>query len=201
MKLFYSPTSPFARKVRIVAHEFGLQDQIEFMKVDPLSDDDELINANPLSQIPTLVIDDGVSLFDSSVIANYLDELAVKNGRESLFQPRAINYYDVQRMHALASGIMENSVALTMERRRPVEQQSQMWKLRWEESILRSISFIAKSDERFEQLHIGNLSFVIALEYIDFRQPQIDWRDDNEKLVSAIVEIQQRASFIETRFA
>ncbi len=200
MKLFYSPTSPFARKTRVVAHESGLSDRIEFIKMDPLTSVDDLIIANPLSQIPTLVANNGISLFDSRVIAEYFDELSTNDEKQCLCRPQGADYYKVQKLHALANGIMENGVALTMEGRRPEEQQSPTWQQRWAESILRSVDFVATSDEQFEYLHIGNLSFVIALEYIDFRQPHVNWREGNDKLVNAIVAIQQRASLMETRF-
>ena len=73
MKLFFSPTSPFARTVRVVARERGLSEQVDEFEVDPFSDPTALILANPLGRVPTLICDDGASLYDSRLICVFLD--------------------------------------------------------------------------------------------------------------------------------
>ena len=77
MKLHWSPRSPFVRKVMVVAHDIGVADRIEcvrtvaaMMKPHP-----DLMLDNPLSKIPTLVLDDGTIIYDSPVICEYLDQL------------------------------------------------------------------------------------------------------------------------------
>src|SRR6476620_11450207 len=77
MKLHWSPRSPFVRKVMVAAHDVGVAGRIEcvrtvaaMMKPHP-----ELMIDNPLSKIPTLVLDNGTVLYDSSVICEYLDHL------------------------------------------------------------------------------------------------------------------------------
>lgn len=78
MKLFYSPTSPFVRKVMVVAHELGLADRLERLPsaAHPVNRDKSIISHNPLGQVPTLLTDDGQVLADSRVICEYLDDLA-----------------------------------------------------------------------------------------------------------------------------
>ena len=75
MKLYITTPSPFARKVRIVAHEKGLSERIEEIAVDPYANAPELLATNPVVQVPTLIAEDGLPLTDSPVICQYLDAL------------------------------------------------------------------------------------------------------------------------------
>src|SRR3546814_3506529 len=75
MQLFYSPTSPYARKCRVVARERGLMADLEEVVCNPMEDPAALHASNPLGKVPCLVLDDGVAVFDSPVIAEYLDGL------------------------------------------------------------------------------------------------------------------------------
>ena len=78
MKIYYSPVSPFVRKVLVVAHELGLADRLERVDANahPVKRDRSLVAVNPLGQVPTLVTDDGAILYDSRVICEYLNEVA-----------------------------------------------------------------------------------------------------------------------------
>jgi len=83
MELWYAPTSPFARKVRVAAHELGVADAIQLVEVDPWTDP-RLRNLNPLAKVPTLVLDDGEIVWESGLIAERLDALS---GAPALFPP------------------------------------------------------------------------------------------------------------------
>ncbi|KAK0350098.1 hypothetical protein LTR94_030401, partial [Friedmanniomyces endolithicus] len=74
MELWYAPTSPFARKVRVAAHELGLSGELTLVQVNPWTEE-RLRTINPLSKVPTLVLEDGTVLFESTVICEYLDTL------------------------------------------------------------------------------------------------------------------------------
>ena len=78
MKLHASTTSPFARKVNIVALETGLAPRIEKIPAaaHPVNRSAALVAVNPLGQVPVLETDDGAVLYDSRVICEYLDTLA-----------------------------------------------------------------------------------------------------------------------------
>ena len=78
MRMRINPASPFARKVRIVARETGTIDRLQEIEtaVSPVTPNADLAAANPLVKIPALVLDDGSTLYDSRVIAEYLDALA-----------------------------------------------------------------------------------------------------------------------------
>src|SRR3546814_17278047 len=82
MQLFYSPTSPYARKCRVVARARGLMADLEEVVCNPMEDPAALQASNPLGKVPCLVPDDGVAVFDSPVIAEYLDGPG-KTGRAS----------------------------------------------------------------------------------------------------------------------
>src|SRR6516165_1283522 len=77
MKLRYTARSPFGRKVLVVAHEHGLVDRIELVptSLSPVQGNDTLALENPLMKVPSLVTDDGQTLFDSPVICEYLDDM------------------------------------------------------------------------------------------------------------------------------
>ena len=75
MQLLYSPMSPFARKVRVVAHEAGLADRLEILVTKPF-EDDSVRDVNPLAKVPCMLTDDGKPMHDSRVICEYLDSLA-----------------------------------------------------------------------------------------------------------------------------
>ena len=73
MKLRWSPTSPFVRKVVVLMKEKGIEDAVEKEKSNPLSREDRAATPSPLGQIPCLITKDGVSIYDSPVIMEYLD--------------------------------------------------------------------------------------------------------------------------------
>ena len=109
-KLHWSPRSPFVRKVMIVAHDLGLAGRIEcvrtvaaMMKPHP-----ELMRDNPLSKIPTLVLDDGTVLYDSSVICEYFDHL---HDGPKLFPEPFAERMTALRRQALGDGWLDATAA------------------------------------------------------------------------------------------
>ena len=127
MKLFYTGTSPFVRKVLVVAHETGLASRIEttFLRPSPLATDPTLSLSNPLSKIPVLVADDGATLYDSRVICEYLDTL---HAGEKLVPISGDARWRVLRGQALADGILEAGIQVFYETvQRPKELQWSAW--------------------------------------------------------------------------
>ena len=126
MQLIYAAASPFARKVRVLAHETGLLARIELLDTTVLPTTlNEQVNArNPLGKIPVLLTDDGEALYDSRVICEYLDTL--HDGPRLLPQDAA--RWSVLRLVALADGLMDAAVLVRYEKAaRQPEQQSQAW--------------------------------------------------------------------------
>jgi glutathione S-transferase len=115
MKLFFTDTSPYARKVRVVALELALQDRIEtqFLRPMPTAVDATLSSVNPLSKIPALVLDDGTALYDSPVICEYLDTL---HAGPKLVPASGPARFRVLRLQALCDGILEAAILVFYER-------------------------------------------------------------------------------------
>ncbi|MBB86098.1 MAG: glutathione S-transferase, partial [Xanthomonadales bacterium] len=116
MQLLCTLTSPFARKVRMFALAKGVSDRIELVPSNPLDDPDALLRINPLSKVPALVLDDGMGLYDSRVICEYLDTLM---DAPVLIPRQSDQYWNLMRHQALADGLMDAAVNIVFERRRP----------------------------------------------------------------------------------
>src|SRR5689334_8387811 len=123
MKLYWSPRSPFVRKVMVCAHELGLAGRIEkvYALVSMTRLNPDVVKANPIGRIPALVTDDGMTIYDSNVVCEYLD---TQLGRASLFpQVAPDRWYTLTRL-ALADGMLETGVLWRSERVKPAPQQS-----------------------------------------------------------------------------
>ena len=123
MRLFGTKTSPFTRKVRVVAAELGLDD-VTFVEVafsDPPAD---FVAANPMRRAPTLITDDGTALYDSPVIAEWLD---AEHGGNRLLPARGADRWAILRTQALADGLLDSATSARHERARPEGEQSPAW--------------------------------------------------------------------------
>ena len=141
MKLYWSPRSPFARKVMVFAHEARLAGRIETVRtlVSMTSPNRELMRVNPLGKIPTLVTDDGTVLFDSLVICEYLDSL---HGGARLFPQVSQKRWLALRWHALGNNMLDNLVPWRNEALRPKPQQSPEVLAGFELKIRSSLEFL-----------------------------------------------------------
>ncbi|MCF6262450.1 MAG: glutathione S-transferase N-terminal domain-containing protein [Xanthomonadales bacterium] len=201
IKLFYSPTSPYARKVLVVIKELKLDSEVEMVSVNPLLDNPELIAHNPLAKVPTLVQDNGFVLYDSPLICEYLISIAEEKNLNglSVFAGEGKDYFSIQKQQALADGVMDATFSLVMERKRKPEQQSEFWKKRWLNSINRGLDEFFKPDHmQTGQLTIGTIAMCCALGYLKFRTPEIKWQENYPELYAWYQEMLQRQSFKET---
>jgi len=175
MKLFSSGASPYARKVAVAAHEAGLIDRIEIagVTVSPVSVNPEVSAANPLTKVPTLVLEDGTALFDSRVIVEYLDHLS--GGR---LIPAGAARWPALRDQAAADGLMDAALLARYERALRPEP------LRWDEWDAGQVGKIGRALDAFEADFtpsdhapgIGDIAVACALSYLDFRWPRAGWR-------------------------
>ncbi len=196
MKLLYSPTSPYVRKVRVIAREKGLLEQISEVKAIPFDSPPELIAANPLGKVPALILDDGAVLFDSPVISAYLDSL---NSAPQLI-PEAEAQWPVRRAQALADGVLDVAVAGVMEKRRPEHEQSPTALEHWQDQILSSVAHMHKELAlQPSELTLGHIAIAVALSYLDFRYSDIHWRGfADESLIAWHTEFEKRPSMRQT---
>jgi glutathione S-transferase len=173
MRLYYSASSPFARKVRIAAREKGLAGSIMEVECNPFRNPPELCAVNKLAKVPTLVAGDMV-FYDSPVICEYLDSR--KEGHR-LIPLAGGDRWRVLCAQALADSCMELAVQLTIERRRPAGEQSPSAQARWSGQIAGAVDMMADQlGDLSAILNMGHISFAAALGYLDFRHPGIDWR-------------------------
>jgi glutathione S-transferase len=191
MKLRYSTTSPFVRKVRVVAIETGLIDKIELVKTNPVEAD--LAQHNPLNKVPAMVLDDGSPLYDSRVICEYLD--AQTGGK--FFPPVGPARWTALRRQALADGMSEAAVLRMTENRRPENLRSADWDKKQKLKVTQSLGAL-EADHLGPQLDIGTLTVAIALDYLDFRFKAEDWRVGHPKLAAWHKVFSERASLKKT---
>ncbi len=181
MKLFYSTTSPYVRKVRmfIIATEF--ESKIEEVLVNPFESED-LKKTNPLGKIPVL-IDKDLTLVESGLICEYLDDKFVSLGGKSLFHKNQQDYYPLQLLHVIANGIIDAAVATLLENRRQDSEQSASQKQKWYGQIRRAIETLQKNAySNYDKPNIGTIALASALGYLDFRFNDFGWRDWNAEL-------------------
>ena len=177
MKLYWSPRSPFVRKVMVCAHELDVADRIErlYALVSMSATNPAVMQANPLGRIPALVTDDGMALYDSVVICEYLD---ARYGESRLFPADLDRRWDCLRRHALADGLLETLVLWRSEGTRDPSRQSR--------EVLAAFGVKAQSAldaaEREAahladaEIDIGHIALGAALGYLDFRYGELGWR-------------------------
>jgi len=197
MKLFVNATSPFARKVRIVMRERGWLTRGEEIFTQPLESGPDLLNANPVSQIPAMIDDAGVCWQDSTLISAWLD--AGGEGGSPLLPARDdAACWAVRRLEAAAVGLIEMNVRMVLERRRPESEQSPYWLQRWEGNLLRGFARVEAVCPDADVFDMATLSLAVAATYTTFRYPHIGWRVIAPKAAALTDALEQRQSFIET---
>jgi glutathione S-transferase len=193
MKLHWSPRSPFVRKVMIAAHETGLAGRLTLVRtmVAMTAPNALLLADNPLSKIPTLVLDDGSPLYDSLVICEYLDTL--HDGRK-LFPEDAKARWTALRRHALCNGLLDLLILWRNERERQAPSQAHL-----DAFGVKCKSALAALEREACALAvtpfgIGHIAIGCALSYADFRFPDLDWRTRHAQIAAWHASFSQRDS-------
>lgn len=198
MKLLYSLTSPYARKVRVFAMEKRIE--VEMVEVKLSDPDCPVIAHNPLGKIPVLVLADGENLFDSRVIVEYLDNrtpLARLIPQENLARIR------VRRWEALADGVCDAAILALLESRRAEAQrdgsviEKQMGKVQRGLSQLNAELGDARwcVDDTFS---LADIALGCVLGWLDLRYAELGWREQYPNLARHFGEMMKRPSFSET---
>lgn len=194
MKLYISAPSPYARKCRIVAREKRLE--VEEVAVDPYANAPELLAANPIVQVPTLIARDGLPVTDSPVICEYLDSIGTG--------PRLLPEGDedrlrVRRVETVANGALEMGVKLLLEKRRPESERSPSWMDRWTLNMGRALDALETQDLSPDPFDMGVLTVGVAVTWIGFRHPEYGWAEGRPRLVDLQAALEERPSFAATR--
>jgi glutathione S-transferase len=198
MKLIGTATSPYTRKVRVVLAEKRME--CEFVVDAPNTDNSTVTSYNPLGKIPVLVLDDESTLFDSRVIAEYLDNASPGN---RLIPEEKRPRIQVRRWEALADGCTDAAVAVVMEKRRPAEQQSQDWIARQQGKVDRALQMMAddlaaKTWCTGDFFTLADIAVGSCLGWMELRLPDLPWRRNHPNLARLADKLAQRQSFRDT---
>ena len=180
MKLYHSPTSPYVRKVMACAVTRGLDGRIEKVPTNPHESPAGLVADNPLSKVPCLVTDDGLALFDSPVICEYLDSLGEA---APLFPPQGAARWRALKLQAMGDGILDSAVGTRGEMGKPKEAARDAWMARQKGIIVRTLAQL-EADPPHKALDIGSIAVACALGYLDFRFADDNWRAASPKLAA-----------------
>lgn len=194
MKLYYSPTSPYVRKVSIVAIETGLADKIERINktVSPVARDELVAASNPLAKVPTLLTDDGMALYDSRVICEYLDAL----GGGKLFPASGAARWTALTRQALGDGLLDAALLVRYEGfLRPEAVRWADWSQGQMQKVIGSLEEIERQAASFgDGIDIGLISIACALGYLDFRYADMKWQDSYKNAAAWAAKFNERAS-------
>jgi glutathione S-transferase len=189
--LRHSGTSPFVRKVLVMAHEIGIEDRIEIIPTLPWDPKTDLPKDNPLGKVPALKTREGW-LYDSLVICDYLDSL---HQGAKLFPPPGPARWQVLKRHALADGTLDAAVLRRLELARPAAQQSPSWIERQRAVVTRGLDALEAGAHHFLDLaDIGLIATAALLGWLDFRFASEDWRPGRPNLAGWYSQVSQRPS-------
>ncbi|EEB85052.1 glutathione S-transferase [Roseobacter sp. GAI101] len=184
MKLYYSPTSPYVRKVMVLLHETGQIDDVtlETMNTTPLKPDAALLSKNPLAKVPALERAEGPTLYDSRVICAYLDDRA-----GGMLYPAGARRWDTLTLEATADGILDAALSMVYEgRMRPEDKQMPEWIEGQWGKIERACAALNTRwvSQLSGPLDMGQIAVGCALGYLDFRHDARNWRKGNDALAN-----------------
>lgn len=200
MKLFFSPASPFVRKVMVCAIERGIGDLIEKLPsaAHPINQDAAIKAHNPTGKVPTLITADGKAVFDSRVICEYLDSIGAA---PKLFPEAGRDRWPALVLQSAADELLDAALLARYESVARPEG------LRWDDwhrgqlvKIQTTVTtFSATWLEHLEtRVDIGTIAAGCALGYLDFRFPDIGWRNKNERLATWFAKFSERPSMKQT---
>ena len=183
MKLHWSPRSPFVRKVMIVAHETGQADRFDCVRSVAIrtKPNPDILADSPVGRIPVMVLDNGTVLSGSYSICEYLDSL--HEGRK-VIPPDGPERWRELELHGIADGLLDTLINWRGESMKPDE-------LRWQDlastCAVKTDACLDWLEERSasmtdEPYGIGQITTGVALDYLDFRFPELDWRGGRERL-------------------
>jgi glutathione S-transferase len=194
VKLYYSPTSPYVRKVMACAITRGLDGQIDRIPCNPHASPADLLADNPTSKVPCLVTDDGLALFDSPVICEYLDS---RGDALPLFPGHGPARWRALKFQAMGDGILDAAVACRGELARPKEAARDAAIARYKAAMSRTVDAL-ETDPPHKLVDIGSIAVACALGYLDFRFGSEPWREEHPKLAAWYEAFAQNPAIAET---
>ena len=199
MKLLGSVASPYTRKVRIVLAEKKIE--CEFEVADVQAAENPVTAINPLGKVPTLVLDEGTALFDSRVIAEFLDGVSPLS---RLIPEENRERVAVRRWEALADGTLDAGLLIRYESLRPKKEQSKAWSDKQAGKLRRGLAMIAAElgDRPWchgDRYSLADIAVGCCLGWVAFRKPAgIDWRAEHPNLDRFYEKLMERPAFADT---
>jgi len=198
MKLFYSATSPFVRKVLVLLRETSQLGDVELVGAagTPLNPASMPTDYNPLGKIPALVRGDGPAIFDSRVICQFLDDRA--GGK---LYPTGPQRWDCLTLEAMADGMVDAAILMVYETRlRSGDQQMPGWIEGQWDKVARSLDALEARwlDHLNGPLDMGQIALGCALSYLNFRHDARNWRAGHGGLAKWYDSLSARDSMIAT---
>lgn len=207
MKLYWTPASPFVRKVMVAAIELGLDQRIEIRPTywphnwgfQTVELEPDFMAANPVARIPTLVTDDGVALVESNLICEHLQSL---NEAKPLLPKTGTARWQALRVLGIADGALEAMIARRAELLRNGVNQSDEFIGKLRDRIARCLDSLENEIETFNgALSLSQISAGIACSYMDFRYPADEWRKGRARLAAWHETFAKRPSMMKTEAA
>lgn len=168
MKLLYTKRSPYARKVRVLALEKGIK--LELIDEDLAKKSQLLLDKNPLGKVPTLICDNGDTIYDSVVICQYLDEL---DNKLVMIPKSGKIRYDVLKWEALADDMVTTAINVYMEKMRHPQDFHAQFIHNGEAAILKAYEHIEAHLQTLEDFNLAPIAIASAIGYIHFRLPHL----------------------------
>jgi glutathione S-transferase len=198
LKLIATRTSPYGRKVRIALAEKKFEYQLA--ELSPWTPGNPVQAFNPLGKVPVLVLDDGTHLYDSRVIVEYLDTVSPV---ARLIPEPTRQRIAVKRWEALADGVADAAIAIVLERRRPLRQQSKDWVARQQQKLVAGVAEMSRelADKAWcsgESYSLADIATGCALGYLSFRQAELEWAHESPNLAKLADKLGKRAAFADT---
>ena len=197
MRLLYTPNSPFARKARVLIRERDATAYVDEEIAQPLENPPALREANPLGKVPVLLVPGQDPIIDSPVIVEYLD--CNLPGNSSLPKTGTARWRALGQQ-AIGDGILDAAFSIVAEKGRKDATVSAFWLDRWCVAIMSGVALLeTKAAELARVPDVGSISIACALDYLDFRHPDLNWRSSAPLLTTWHEHAVARSSFLETR--
>lgn len=199
-KLYFAPTSPYVRKVMVTAHCLGLSQQIEKLEsaAHPIRRDERIAAFNPLAKVPAMQTTDGLMLYDSRVICEYLDSHA----GGSLFPREGRQRWLSLTRQALGDGLLDAAMLARYEAvARPADKQWDGWLDGQLTKVWAALADIEKQVPHYSTVpdDIGLITLGCGLGYLDFRFASLNWRAGHPATAAWFAEFDRHPAMVATR--
>ena len=195
MQIYFSPFSPYVRKCLVTAHELGLNDRVQLLasNAHPVARDQDIIAKNPLGKVPTFITDDGVVLYDSRVICEYLNDMA--NG--SLLPSSGAARWNTLTLQALGDGILDGALIARYEDvARPEPLRWPQWRAAQLDKADTALAHLSVNAALIapDRVDMGTLTVACALWYLDLRFADFAWRERHPAVATWYAAFSKRPS-------